>query len=36
MSPKRKREKPWGAMNLAVNLSRLLVELIRMFWHLTR
>lgn len=35
MTPKRKQEKPWGAMNLAVNLSRLLVDLIRMFWHTT-
>ena len=35
MTPKRKCEKPWFALNLAVNLSRLLVELIRIFWHMT-
>lgn len=35
MSSKRKREKPWGALNLAVNVIRLLVDLLRWFWHMT-
>lgn len=33
MSSKRKREEPWGAWNLAINVIRLAVELIRWFWH---
>lgn len=34
MTSKRKREKHWGAMNLLVNVIRLLVDLIRWFWHI--
>lgn len=35
MVRKRKRETPWGALSLAVNLSRLVVELFRMFGQMT-
>ena len=30
---KRKREEPWGAWNLAVNIIRLVVDVVRLFWH---
>jgi len=35
MSSKRKREKSWGAWNLVVNIIRLLVDVLRWFWHMT-
>ena len=33
MESKRKREEPWGAWNLVVNIIRLAVDVIRLFWH---
>ncbi|MDR6437593.1 hypothetical protein J2790_002742 [Paenarthrobacter nicotinovorans] len=33
MESKRKREEPWGAWNLAVNIIRLVVDVVRLFWH---
>lgn len=33
MTSKRKRKKPWGALNLMVNVIRLSVDLIRWFWQ---
>jgi hypothetical protein len=35
MTRRRKRFEPWGSLNLAVNLGRLLVELARLFWHMS-
>lgn len=33
MESKRKREEPWGAWNLVVNIIRLAVDVVRLFWH---
>ena len=33
MESKRKREEPWGAWNLVVNIIRLVVDVTRLFWH---
>jgi hypothetical protein len=33
MESKRKREEPWGARNLVVNIIRLVVDVARLFWH---
>lgn len=34
MTSKPSREKPWGALNLVVSVIRLLVDLVRWFWHI--
>ncbi|MDP9935970.1 hypothetical protein J2T11_002329 [Paenarthrobacter nicotinovorans] len=33
MTRRRKRNEPWGRLNLLVNLSRLVVEFVRWLWH---